>query len=97
MLVVVFLELLAAYTLQLVTAVISESVGWTVCVMVACNVFLNVFLMKLLQSPEVQAMSKSDVLTFSPMMTEIMYTELGLIVAALAMALAVQTRKRDLV
>ena len=97
MLVVVFLELLAAYTVQLVTAVISESVGWTVCVMVACNVFLNVFLMKLLAAPEVQEMSKSDVLTFSPLITEIMYIELGLIVAALAMALAVQTRKRDLV
>jgi ABC-2 type transport system permease protein len=95
--VVVFLELLAAYTVQLVTAVITESVGWTVCVMVACNVFLNVFLMKLLQAPEVQVMSKSDVLTFSPMITEIMYIELGLIVAALAMPLAVQTRKRDLV
>jgi len=97
MLVVVFLELLAAYTVQLVTAVISESVGWTVCVMVACNVFLNVFLMKLLQAPEVQEMSKSDVLTFSPLMMEIMCIELGLIVAALAMAMAVQTRKRDLV
>ena len=97
MLVVVFLELLAAYTVQLVTAVISESVGWTVCVMVACNVFLNVFLMKLLQAPEVQEMSKSDVLTFSPLITQIMCIELGLIVAALAMALAFQTRKRDLV
>jgi hypothetical protein len=97
MLVVVFLELLAAYTVQLVTAVISESVGWTVCVMVACNVFLNVFLMKLLQAPEVEAMSKSNLLTFSPMMIQIMCIELGLIVAALAMALAVQTRKRDLV
>ena len=97
MLVVVFLELLAAYTVQLVTAVISESVGWTVCVMVACNVFLNVFLLKLLQAPEVQEMSKSDVLTFSPLMTELIYIELGLIVAALAMALAVQTRKCDLV
>jgi ABC-2 type transport system permease protein len=95
--VVVFLELLAAYTLQLVTAVISESTGWTVCVMVACNVFLNLFLMKLLQMPEVQEMSKSDMLTFSPLMIQIMYIELGLIIAALAMALAMQTRKRDLV
>ena len=42
-------------------------------------------------------MSKSDVLTFSPLMTELIYIELGLIVAALAMALAVQTRKCDLV
>src|SRR6516165_2035180 len=97
MLVVVFLELLAAYTLQLVTAVISESVGWTVCVMVACNVFLNLFLITLFQTPEVQEMSKSDVLTFSPLITEIMSIELGLIAAALAMALAVQTRKCDLV
>ena len=95
--IVVFLELLAAYTMQLVTAVISESVGWTVCVMVACNVFLNVFLMKLLQSPEVEKMSKSDLLTFSPMIIQIMCIELGVIVAALAMALALQTRKRDLV
>ena len=95
--VVVFLELLAAYTVQLVTAVITESVGWTVCVMVACNVFLNVFLMKLLQTPEIQEMSKSDVLTFSPLIIEIMCIELGLVVAALAMALAVQMRKRDLV
>ena len=97
MVVVVFLELLAAYTLQLVTAVISESVGWTVCVMVACNVFLNVFLMKLLQAPEVEKMSKSDSPTFSPLIIQIMCVELVLIVAALAMALAVQTRKRDLV
>jgi hypothetical protein len=95
--VVVFLELLAAYTLQLVTAVISESTGWTVCVMVACNVFLNLFLMRLLQLPEVQEMSKSDLLRFSPLMIQIMSIELGLIVAALAIALAMQTRKRDLV
>jgi hypothetical protein len=56
-----------------------------------------VFLMRLLQTPEVAEMSKSDVLTFSPLIIEIMCIELGLIVAALAMALAVQTRKRDLV
>jgi ABC-2 type transport system permease protein len=97
MAVVVFLELLAAYTVQLVTAIISESVGWTVCVMVACNVFLNLFLMKLLQVPEIEHMSKSDLLKFSPLTIEIMCIELGIIVAALAMALAVQTRKRDLV
>jgi ABC-2 type transport system permease protein len=96
MLVVVFLELLAAYTLQLVTAIISESVGWTVCVMVACNVFLNLFLMKLFQVPEIEEMSKSDALTFSPLIMQIMCIELGIIVAALAVALAVQMRKRDL-
>ena len=95
-LVVVFLELLAAYTVQLVTAVISESVGWTVCAMVACNVFLNLFLMKLFQTPEIEAMSKSDSLIFSPLILQIIYIELGIIVAALAIALVLQTRKRDL-
>jgi hypothetical protein len=96
-LVIVFLELLAAYTVQLVTAIISESVGWTVCVMVACNVFLNLFLMKLFQTPEIDAFMKSDVLTFSPLLVQIINIELGIIVVALAAALALQTRKRDLV
>jgi hypothetical protein len=96
MLIVVFLELLAAFTVQLVTAVISESMGWTVCVMVVCNVFLNVFLMKLFQTPEIEAMSKSDSLIFSPLILQIIYIELGIIVAALAIALVLQTRKRDL-
>jgi hypothetical protein len=97
LLVVVFLELLAAYTLQLVTAVISESVGWTVCVMVAGNVFLNLFLMQLFQTPEVAEAMKGDVLTFSPLLVQIMSIEIGIIVVSLIAALALQTRKRDLV
>jgi hypothetical protein len=38
---------MASFMLQLAAAVISESVGMTICVMVAGNVLLNVFLMKL--------------------------------------------------
>ena len=96
-LIVVFLELLAAYTLQLVTAVISESVGWTVCVMVACNVFLNLFLVTLFQAPEVAELMKNDVLTFSPTVIQIIWIEIAVIAVALAAAVALQTRKRDLV
>ncbi len=48
---VIFLFLLSTFMIQLVTAVISESVGWTICMMVACNVGLNVFLMKLYGNP----------------------------------------------
>jgi len=99
MLVVVFLELLAAYTVQLVTAVISESVGWTVCVMVACNVFLNLFLITLFQTPEVSELMESNVPTLGPLLMQIMWIEVAIIVVALALALALalQTRKRDLV
>ena len=96
-LVVVFLELLAAFTLQLVTAVISESMGWTVCVMVAGNVFLNLFLTSLYQAPEVSELMKSNVATPGPLLAQIMCIEVAVIVVALGLALAVQTRKRDLV
>jgi hypothetical protein len=96
-LVVIFLELLAAFALQLVTAVISESVGWTVCVMVACNVFLNLFLITLFQMPEVSEQMKSNVPTPGPLLMQIMWIEVAIIVVALALALALQTRKRDLV
>jgi hypothetical protein len=96
-LVVVFLELLAAFTLQLVTAVLTESVGWTICVLVACNVFLNLFLMTLFQTPEVSEQMKSNVLTLGPLLTQAMWIEVAVILVALAAALALQTRKRDLV
>jgi hypothetical protein len=97
MLIVVFLELLAAFTLQLVTAVISESVGWTVCVMVACNVFLNLFLTSLYQSPEISELVKGNVVTFNPLLMKVIFVEVAVIVVALSAALAFQTRKRDLV
>ncbi len=47
----IFLFMLSGFMVQLVTAVISESVGWTICVMVGCNVGLNVFIMKLFAIP----------------------------------------------
>ena len=96
-LVVIFLELLAAFTVQLVTAVISESVGWTVCVMVACNVFLNLFLVNLFQTPQIDELMKSSELTLTPLLGQVMGIEVAVVVVALAVALALQTRKRDLV
>ena len=96
-LMVIFLELLAAFTVQLVTAVISESVGWTVCVMVACNVFLNLFLVNLFQTPQIDELMKSSELTLTPLLGQVMGIEVAVVVVALAVALALQTRKRDLV
>ncbi len=96
-LVVIFLELLAAFAVQVVTAVISESAGWTICVMVACNVFLNLFLVTLFQAPEVSEQMKGNVPTFGPLLMQIMWIEVAIIVVALAAALAMQIRNRDLV
>ncbi|RPI90457.1 MAG: hypothetical protein EHM42_01355 [Planctomycetaceae bacterium] len=96
-LLVIFLELLAAYALQLVTAVVSQSTGWTIGVMVACNVFLNLFLMTLFQNPEVSESMKGTVPAFSPLIVRIIAIEVAFIVVALGLALAMQVRKRDLV
>jgi hypothetical protein len=93
----IFLFLLAAFTLQLVTAVVSESVGWTICVMVGCNVGLNVFMMKLFANPEVSVVTKSDTLIWPHIVMQIIAVEITLITVALALAFLFQTRKRDLV
>ena len=93
----IFLFLFGAFTLQLVTAVISESVGFTISVMVGCNVLLNVFMMKLFANPEVSAVTKSDVLTWPTFVVQAVAIELLIIVLALALAFVFQSRKRDLV
>ena len=93
----IFLFLLGAFMLQLVTAVVSESVGFTICVMVGCNVGLNVFMMKLFANPEIAAVTKSDVLTWPNIVVQIVAVELLIITVALVLAFLFQTRKRDLV
>lgn len=50
-LVPVFLFMLVGFCLQLVTAVVTESVGWTIVVVVLGNVLLNVFLKTLREHP----------------------------------------------
>ena len=93
----IFFFLLCGFMLQLLTAVVSESVGWTICVMVSCNVCLNIFLMKLFADPEVAEVVKSDVLTWPAFVVQIIAVELLLIAASLVIAFLFQTRKRDLV
>jgi len=93
----IFLFLLCGFMLQLMTAVISESVGWTICVMVAGNVGLNVFMMKLFANAEVAATIKSDVLSWPLVILQIISVELLIIALALVAAFLFQTRQRDLV
>lgn len=93
----IFLFLLGAFTLQLVAAVVSESVGWTICVMVGCNLSLNLFLMKLFAIPEVAAIAKGEVITWPTVILQILLVEIVVIVVALAVAFLMQTRKRDLI
>ena len=93
----IFLYLLSAFMLQLVTAVVSESVGFTICVMVGCNVGLNVFMMKLFANSEITAATKSDVLIWPNIVVQIVAVELVIIAVSLGLAFVFQTRQRDLV
>ncbi len=58
-----FLALCGGFTVQLVTAVVTESLGWTIAMVVAGNVGLNVFLKNLFENPLVSAAAKSDTFT----------------------------------
>lgn len=93
----IFFFLLAAFTLQLITAVISESVGWTICVMVGCNVCLNVFMMQFFANTEISAAIKGDVVTWPNVVLQIIGIELITITISLIAAFVLQTRKRDLI
>jgi hypothetical protein len=93
----IFLFLLCGFMIQLVTAVVSESVGWTICVMVGCNVLLNVFLMKFFENPAIVAARKSESVTWDPVVLQLLGVECLVIIAALVAAVFFQTRKRDLI
>lgn len=93
----IFLFLLCGFMIQLVTAVVSESVGWTICVMVGCNVLLNVFLMKFFENPAIVAARNSESVIWDPVVLQLLGVECLVIVAALVAAVFFQTRKRDLI
>ncbi len=93
----IFFFLFGAFTLQLMTAVVSESVGFTISVMVGCNVALNVFMMKLFALPEVATATKAQVVVWPGVVLQILAVEVLVIATALVVAFVMQTRKRDLV
>ena len=93
----IFCFILAGFTIQLVTAVVTESIGCTIVIVVAGNVLLNVFLKKLFENPIVSAAVKSDELAWPIVVQQILLAEILVVVVALAVALLLQSRKRDLV
>lgn len=93
----IFCFMLSCFTLQLVSAVVTDSIGWTIVVMVAGNVGLNLFLMNFHADPSVIAATKSDTVTWPPLVLQVLAVEWLVILAAIALAFYLQTRKRDLV
>lgn len=93
----IFLFLFASFMLQLAVAVVSESVGMTISVMVAGNVLLNLFLMKISALPEVKAVSDSNLIVWPVAIQWTILMEVLFIALALGVSFWFQTRTRDLV
>ena len=96
-LVLLFLFMLAGFCVQLVTAVVTQSVGWTIVVVVLGNVLLNLFLKTLWEHPVISKLGKSEVLSWPPAVLQIMAIEAIVILFALGLAFLLQIRRRDLV
>jgi hypothetical protein len=96
-LVPMFLFMLAGFCLQLVTAVVTESVGWTIVVVVLGNVLLNLFLKTFTEHPVISELMKSEQLSWPPVVQLIMAIEGLVILLALGLAFVFQIRRRDLI
>ena len=97
LLVLLFLFMLAGFCLQLVTAVVTESVGWTIVVVVLGNVLFNLFAKSINENPVISNLAKSEVLSWPPVVLQIMAIEAIVILVALGLAFMLQNRQRDLV
>jgi hypothetical protein len=76
---------------------VTESVGWTIVVMVLGNVLLNLFLKMLFEHPIISELNKREVLSWPPIVLQIMAIEVVVIFVALGLAFLFQIRQRDLV
>jgi ABC-type Na+ efflux pump permease subunit len=88
-------ELLVAYCLILAVALISESLAWTIVVMVLCNLFFNFFLFSLARIPEISEAIKSEAVVWSPLIWRFLIAEIAIIGRLLAAIVFFQKRKRD--
>ena len=94
---IIFLELFASFSVQLATAIISESMGCTIAAMVFGNVFLNLFITGMMRNPELAESMKSETVFWTPLMLQIVGIEMAIIVGVIGLAVLLQTRKRDFV
>jgi hypothetical protein len=95
--VIIFLLLLASFAVQLATAVVTESIGATIAVMVGGNVFLNLFMMKFFGVPEIADAVKGDSIQWSALVLQIIAIELVVLVVSIVAAIYFQSRKRNFV
>lgn len=91
----VLVELLTAHCVILAIAMITESQGWTIAIMVVCNLFLQVFLYTVSNHAGIKPYTEG----LEPVWSGAFFTFLGVLiavaVAVLSLAFWIQTRKKD--
>jgi ABC-type transport system involved in multi-copper enzyme maturation permease subunit len=88
-------ELLAAYTLLLFVALVTESQTWTISVMVGANLGLQAWFYYISRIPGIAHGLKTHRLEWSPGSLLLLYVEIALIILLLALSFVFRARKTD--
>jgi ABC-2 type transport system permease protein len=97
LIVLLFMFMMGGFSLQLVTAVITQSVGWTIVMVVLGNVLFNLFAKFVNEHPVIAEIAKGDSIAWPPVVLQILAVEAIVVIAAIAFAFVWQSRRRDLV
>jgi hypothetical protein len=95
--ILVSLAPMAAFFLLVAVALVTESEGWSILVMGACNVSYSFAWYLLIRLPQVRADATSGTPVWSDLIVSIIAVELGVIVLSLVLTFYLQSRKTDFI
>jgi ABC-2 type transport system permease protein len=91
----ILMEIFTVYTIILAVAVMTESMGWTIGVMVAGNLFLQLFLYMVARLPGIGTYTEGPVAVWNATVFSIFGIEVAVIVLVIAATFILQSRKTD--
>lgn len=91
----ILMEILTVYTIILAVAVMTESMEWTIGIIVAGNLFLQLFLYTVVRLPEIGTHTEGPVAVWNSTVFGIFGLELVVIVLVTATTFVFQSRKTD--
>jgi hypothetical protein len=77
------------------TAIVTESMGWTIGVMAAANLFLQAYLYLVSRLPSVARSIRENVALWDDATITLLLVQIVLSFAFIGLAIVLQTRKRD--
>jgi ABC-2 type transport system permease protein len=92
---IILTELLVAYTLVLTVAIVTESQGWTIGVLVVTNLFFQGFLYWVSHMPAVATGMKGHGAVWDQTAVTLLAAEVGIAIFLIFMAFVLQARKKE--